>query len=159
MPHQIAQFIHRHHVVSLACQFEGHIWCASCFYIFDEYLARLIILTKRTTYHGQLMLKNPHIAGTISAQPDNIREIEGIQFRATARYLSDSVEEQKALARYLMRFPVAKQLPSDVWEIAFNEIKHTQNMHTFAEKTIWQKENKMLLDSDSPAQFEPTNSP
>lgn len=113
-------------------------WCANCFYVFDETRARLIILTKRTTYHGQLMLKNPHIAGTISNQPENIRDIEGIQFRATARYITESVEKQAALARYFTQFPVAKLLPSDIWEIIFDEIKHTQNKYAFAQKTVWQ---------------------
>lgn len=83
------------------------------------------------------MLANPHIAGTIAAQPDNIQDIEGIQFTAIAQRLTDSKAEQARLL-YTGRHPIAKLIPSDVWEIRFTRIKHTENRLAFAQKTEWQ---------------------
>ncbi|AUI65837.1 MULTISPECIES: pyridoxamine 5'-phosphate oxidase family protein [Glaesserella] len=140
IPAHIAQFIAQHHVVSLACHSENEIWAASCFYAFDEQSHRLIVLTKTTTEHGKRMLANPHIAGTIAGQPENIREIEGIQFQAVARCLENEAEKQTALQIYWQKHPLAKLIPSDVWEIAFTRIKHTENKVAFAKKSVWERE-------------------
>lgn len=149
IPDAIADFIHRHHVVSLACQANGTLWSASCFYLFEPEKHRLIVLTKRTTLHGELMLANPSVAGTIAGQPERLTDIEGIQFLATARCLSNSddpnnAEKITALNAYSQRHPMAKMIPSDVWEIRFEQIKHTQNRLAFAQKTHWVRaENKV----------------
>lgn len=137
IPSKLMEFIQQNHVVSLACSHQEEIWAASCFYVFDSKHNRLIVLTKQSTQHGKMMLANPHIAGTIAAQPDNIQDIEGIQFTAIAQRLTDSKAEQARLL-YTARHPIAKLIPSDVWEIRFTRIKHTENRLTFAQKTEWQ---------------------
>ena len=137
MPTQIAEFIHQQHIVSLACQQNGELWCANCLYAFDEANSRLILLTDKKTKHAQFMLNNPYIAGTIAYQTENIREIEGIQFQGIAKNL-DSPLAQQALEIYWKRHPIAKLRPSDVWEIQFTQIKHTTNKYLFAQKTVWQ---------------------
>ncbi|MCK3656283.1 hypothetical protein A4G19_11210 [Pasteurellaceae bacterium Macca] len=138
IPQDIRTFLHQHHVVSLACQNEGEMWCASCFYAFDEQHNGLILLTDTTTQHGKLMLENNHIVGTIAGQPQTVREIEGIQFRATAQLLHNEKARQHALDLYLARHPIAKLRQSDVWAIHFTYIKHTSNRFLFAQKQIWQ---------------------
>ena len=137
IPAHIAQFLHQQHIVSLACQQNGELWCANCFYAFDEQNARLIILTDKKTKHAQFMLNNPQIAGTIAHQTEHIREIEGIQFQGIANCLENEFA-QKALALYWQRHPIAKLRISDVWEIQFTQIKHTSNQYLFAQKTLWQ---------------------
>lgn len=139
IPTHIVQFILKNHVVSLACHHQNQLWSASCFYAFDEKSHRLIVLSKQTTEHGKLMLANPNIAGTIAGQPDNIREIEGIQFQAVARCLEDEQEKQTALQIYWKKHPLAKLMSSDVWEIVFTRIKHTENRVAFAKKSDWKK--------------------
>lgn len=139
IPAQIIDFINRHHVVSLACYANSTLWSASCFYIFDAENDRLIILTKRTTCHGKLMQQNPNIAGTIAGQPEHLTEIEGLQFSATARCLSEKNERNRAFTRYSQRYPIAKFIPSDVWEVCFDEIKFTENRTAFAHKTYWKR--------------------
>lgn len=147
IPLNITNFINRHHVVSLACQANGTLWSASCFYLFEPEKHRLIVLTKRTTLHGELMLANPTVAGTIAGQPEQLHDIEGIQFLASARCLTANAEKNSELSAYYQRHPVAKLIPSDVWEIRFEQIKHTENRLTFAHKTYWQAEQKERLDS------------
>ncbi|QIM63119.1 hypothetical protein A1D29_07400 [Pasteurellaceae bacterium Orientalotternb1] len=137
IPTKLIDFIQQNHIVSLACSHQGEIWAASCFYTFDPQNNRLIVLTKQSTQHGKMMLANPHIAGTIAAQPDNIQDIEGIQFTAIAQCLTDSKAEQARLL-YIARHPIAKLFSSDVWEIRFTRIKHTENRLAFAQKTEWQ---------------------
>lgn len=138
IPIHIVQFILKNHVVSLACHYQHQLWSASCFYAFDEASHRLIILSKQTTEHGKLMLANPNIAGTIAGQPENIREIEGIQFQAVARCLENEQEKQTALQIYWQKHPLAKLMSSDVWEIVFTRIKHTENRVAFAKKSLWE---------------------
>lgn len=136
IPKIICDFIHQHHVVSLACQANDLLWAASCFYLFDEENHRLIILSNRDTLHAQLMQLNPKITGTIAAQPEKIQEIEGIQFQASAKMLLNN-EKDKAKTLYCKRHIYAEKMQSDVWEIQFTRIKHTSNRIVFAQKTEW----------------------
>lgn len=136
IPQIIANFIQQHHVVSLACCTEEQLWTASCFYAFDEINSRLIILTDRNTQHGKLMQENPNIVGTIAAQPNEIQEIEGIQFKATAKLLSKEAQFS-AFSNYCKRHKYAEKMQSDVWEIQLRYIKHTSNRVIFAQKTEW----------------------
>lgn len=136
IPQVITDFIQQNHVVNLACQADSSLWAASCFYAFDEKHFRLIILTDRKTLHGQLMLKNSTIVGTIAAQPTDIQKIEGIQFRAIATLLPRE-KQNEALTLYYKRHKYVEKMQSDVWEICFEYIKHTSNKIQFAQKTEW----------------------
>lgn len=140
LPADISQFLRQEFLVHFAVHFEDEFWAANCFYAFDEAEARLIILSKTTTKHGELMLKNPKIVGTICHQTENITHLEGIQFAATARCLNDDEAAKKqAQAIYFARHPVARLKPSDVWELRFDDIKHSSNRIVFAKKTEWQR--------------------
>lgn len=140
IPEPIAECIHRHHVVSLACTANGELWCASCFYVADLARQRLIILTDSQTRHGRLMRLNHQIAGTIAGQPKEIYEIEGVQFQGVATQLSGEAQAL-ALADYIAHFPVAKMHKSEVWEIVLTQLKHTENRTAFATKREWYDEN------------------
>ncbi|MDH2924072.1 hypothetical protein EV693_11639 [Nicoletella semolina] len=132
----IAEFIAKNHLVSLACQDEQELWCANCFYAFDRENCRLIILTKSTTKHGMMMLKNSRIAGTIAPQSESIRHIAGVQFVANARCLNGN-EKEVAHRYYSARHPIAALIPSEVWEVKFEQIKYTNNKMVFAKKEYW----------------------
>lgn len=140
IPQEIADFIRSNHVVSFATHTQDDFWAANCFYAFDEENARLIILTAKKTRHAQIMLENPYIVGTICGQTEKIKDIEGVQFSATAKCLEDKASEKNALQIYYEKHPLARFKPSDVWEIGFSTIKHTGNKVIFAKKTIWEKE-------------------
>lgn len=138
LPPQIEDFIGQYHVVSLACADNANLWAANCFYAFDKAQAALILLTSSSTLHGNMMQKNPSVAGTISGQPSDIRDIEGIQFRGTAFQLSGEAYDN-ARRHYLQRHLIAKAFHSEIWLIRLDYIKHTQNQQTFAEKTEWHR--------------------
>lgn len=139
IPQNIVEFIQSHHVVNFATHTQDDFWAASCFYAFDEENARLIILTSKTTKHAQLMLENPQVVGTICGQIKEIKEIEGIQFSATANCLTEQ-ESLQALQIYYKKHPLARLKASDVWELSFHIIKHTSNKVVFAKKTVWERE-------------------
>ena len=139
LPSHISRFIHQNHVVSFAVYDKNDFWAANCFYAFDSEQVRLIILTDKNTRHGLLMQENSHIVGTIAAQVETFHEIEGIQFSAQCFCLTDTTECQKALDFYYARHPIARLKTSDVWELRFEMIKHTENRTIFAHKTIWER--------------------
>lgn len=139
IPNEIAQFIARHHVVSLACHSEQDFWAASCFYAFEREKMRLILLTNRTTHHGIIWQQNPNVVGTISAQISDIHDIEGIQFSATARLLQGE-EQAVGIEQFYAKHTTAPKMQSDVWEIRFAYIKYTSNKVRFAEKQEWKRE-------------------
>lgn len=139
IPPNILEFIQSHHVVNFAAYRQTDFWSASCFYAFDVSQTRLIILTSKETRHARLMLDNPHIVGTICDQVENISEIEGLQFSATAKCLEDELARNSALQIYYEKHPLARLKSSDVWELSFEMIKHTSNKIVFAKKTIWER--------------------
>ena len=61
LPKPISQFLKEKHIVSFTAHYREDFWAANCFYAFDEQKVRLIVMTKTTTRHAQLMLKNNHI--------------------------------------------------------------------------------------------------
>lgn len=141
LPSDIRQFIAGHHVVSLACRHEEDFWVASCFYLFDETQLRLIILTNSTTRHGSLMSRNPQIVGTIAGQPNEIREIEGVQFSGTVKQL-DEQQQAVVLPLFYAKHQITTPIPSEVWEIVPDYIKYTSNKITFAQKQEWFRNEK-----------------
>lgn len=78
IPGKIAEFLQRHHVLSLAVQDAQGLWAASCFYACDLAAGQLIVLTSLKTRHGQQMSQSPVVAGTISGQPEHWRDICGL---------------------------------------------------------------------------------
>ena len=144
IPNHILEFIQSNHVVSFAAHTQNDFWAASCFYAFDSENARLIILTSKKTKHAQLMLENPHIVGTICGKIEEIKDIEGIQFSATANCLEEQ-DAQQTLQIYYQKHPLARLKPSDVWVFSLQTIKHTSNKVDFAQKSFWRKNTKQSL--------------
>jgi len=117
LPKPISQFLKEKHIVSFTAHYQEDFWPANCFYAFDEQKVRLIVMTKTTTRHAQLMLKNDHIVGTIAGQPNKIKDMEGIQFTALAHLLENQEERKRAFEIYIKKQPLAKLVNSDIWEI------------------------------------------
>jgi uncharacterized protein YhbP (UPF0306 family) len=139
LPESIIEFISSHHVLSLATVDSEGLWSANCFYAVDAEQARLVILSSTNTRHGAAMLANPHISGTISGQPKNIRDIRGIQFSATALRL-ESMARHQALRLYTQRHPLAKLKSTDTWSLELQQVKFTDNFSIFGHKTHWNRQ-------------------
>lgn len=97
------------------------------------------IMTEPDTRHGELMLQNPQVAGTVNGQPRTVMLIKGVQYHGRVRRL-DEVSEQVARAAYQKRFPVSRKVSAPLWEIELDEMKMTDNSLGFGKKIAWQRE-------------------
>lgn len=97
------------------------------------------IMTEPDTRHGELMVKNQQVAGTVNGQPRTVLLIKGVQYRGRVRRLEEATE-QIARAAYQKRFPVSRKVSAPLWEIELDEVKMTDNALGFGKKIAWQRE-------------------
>lgn len=79
----INRFLRQQHVLTLCAGSGMDMWCASCFYVFDENQMSLFLMTEKHTRHSELMLINPQVAGTVATQSRTIALIKGIHIVVT----------------------------------------------------------------------------
>ena len=132
----IFTYLKKQHVLSLCCSFDDDIWCANCFYVFDEEKVVFYLMTSTESRHSKLMLKNHLVAGTVNGQPKNISLIKGIQYKGAISLLTDE-NKADALFLYTKRFPIAKIKSLPIWKIEISELKFTNNILGFGNKTLW----------------------
>ncbi|WP_294964782.1 hypothetical protein [uncultured Gilliamella sp.] len=137
---KIIKFIKQQHVLSLSVLLPNNLpWACNAFYVFDQDLLCLYILSELKTTHAKAMLKNPMIAGTISFTPKTVAQIQGIQFQAVASHLTDQ-PAQLAYQLYYQAFPFARIIKAPIWSLQLQQIKMTNNVIGFAHKTHWSRE-------------------
>ncbi|WGL95136.1 YhbP family protein [Arsenophonus nasoniae] len=134
------QYLSRQHVFSLFTSFQSDSWPAICFYIFNAQTMSLYFLTETTTRHGQLMLKNPIVAGTICCQSKAVAKIQGIQFTGKVHSLTGK-QEQQARQNYHRCFPVAMAASIPIWQLSLQQIKMVNNKLGFGTKLIWHRDS------------------
>lgn len=126
-PARITAFIEEHHVAGLALLHpDGTVWVA------------LIVLSSGKTRHVEAMRFRADIAGTIAGQPQEIRTIQGIQFRASALEIGPA-NNAAALQLYYKKFPLVRAVFADVWRLRLNDMKFTDNTFVFGQKTLWSR--------------------
>ena len=140
MKEQIINFLQHQQVATICCvDEENHPYCFSCFFAFDKELKLLYFKSKPETKHGQLLLENSVVSGTI--QPDKLNRlaIKGIQF--SGRVIN---KENGLLARaatvYHAKYPFALAVAGDMWVIEVGFVKMTDNTLNFGKKIVWQRE-------------------
>ena len=138
MQAKIIHFLEKKHIVSFSTFADLEMWSAICFYVFDKQQQRLILLTKPETRHGQLMLKNPQVTGTIIHETAAVAKLQGVQFIGEISELK-TAEKQTALDLYYARFPYSRVMQSPVWQIVLNEVKFTDNTLGFGKKLLWER--------------------
>ncbi len=97
------------------------------------------IMTEPDTRHGELMLQNSQVAGTVNGQPRSVLLIKGVQYRGRITRLEEETEKV-ARAAYQKRFPVSRKVSAPLWEITLDEMKMTDNALGFGKKIAWQRE-------------------
>jgi uncharacterized protein YhbP (UPF0306 family) len=132
----IIRFLRQQHVLTLCAGSGIDMWCANCFYAFDDKQMALYLMTEKHTRHAELMQINPQIVGTIANQPRMVALIKGIQYRGEIVLLSGDAE-QAARQRYCRRFPIAKVSAAPIWQLNLLEIKMTNNTLGFGKKHHW----------------------
>ena len=138
---RILDFIGEHHVLTVACASrEGALWCANAFYVFDAQEEGFIITSEAKTLHAQLFLENPSVTGSVVLETEEVGKIRGLQFAGTVRRCDGGLFDRCRL-KYLKRFPYAVFKGGEVWLIALDKLKYTDNRLGFGKKLLWSRNN------------------
>ncbi|MCA1176966.1 MULTISPECIES: YhbP family protein [unclassified Pantoea] len=135
----LIRYLKKQRALSLCASNGDDLWCANCFYVFDENRMAFWLMTEPDTRHGTLMQANSRVAGTINGQPKTVLLIKGVQYFGRIQQLSGEREAQARHA-YQKRYPIARKVQAPLWEIMLDELKMTDNALGFGKKIIWQRD-------------------
>lgn len=138
VPEAILKFINSHHTANICCVNDGRPYCFTAFYALDA--ANLYLYIKSSienTFHGSLLQSHPSVAGTIVGNTDDVSKIQGIQFCGRMHPADDYTPQASAI--YHSQFPIAKEVPGDMWVLIPDWIKYTDNTRGFGNKTLWKR--------------------
>ncbi|KFZ37800.1 hypothetical protein HR45_08060 [Shewanella mangrovi] len=138
VPSAIVKYLSEQHVLTLATVDDEGVWCASCFYFYDNATASCYLMTADDSRHTQAMLAKPEVAGTVAAQTRNVAKIQGIQFSALARRVCEQ-EYDRIKQGYCEHFPIARVKSAPLWQLELQTIKMTNNLLGFGKKHRWQR--------------------
>lgn len=133
---KISEFILDNKCLSLCTSSREGLWCASCYYAYDEKNVALIFKSSDDTRHVQEGLMNPMIAGTILPDKLETVSIKGVQFTGAFT----SAEDDEASSIYYSRFPFARAIGGKFWVIKLKTMKFTDNTLGFGTKMHWKAE-------------------
>jgi hypothetical protein len=131
---KIALFLSKHHLLSLATSAENRPQSASLFYAYDPERVAFVVASETKTEHIQNVLANNRVSGTVALETAEVGKIEGIQFKGTMHALS-----HKEGAFYFEKFPYARVMKPQLWQIELEQIKLTDNRLGFGKKLYWQR--------------------
>ncbi len=141
MLEKIEAFLAKHHLLSLATVADNAPQSASLFYAFDAENVGFIVASDMKTEHIRNVLVNDKISGTVALETDVVGKIEGIQFKGLMRAIS-----QKEGALYFKRFPYARVMDPQLWQIELADVKLTDNRLGFGKKLYWQRADSKELE-------------
>lgn len=142
VPENIKRFLNQEHILSFSCRRNNGLHSVTVFYVYCEESVSLIFASGPGTLHSSYLQKNPVVAGTIFKNTREVSQIQGIQFTGRAYSVSDSLNAMKCRNLYRKSFPEAEKSEAEFWEIHVDYMKFTDNTVSFAEKTLWFREQK-----------------
>ncbi|AJC85931.1 pyridoxine 5'-phosphate oxidase family protein [Campylobacter sp. RM16704] len=130
MDERIKEFIHSQKLLTLSVlDNDGGVYCASCYYVFDEKKLALIFASEEHTKHIQLAYKNPKIAINITLDTNIINLIKGVQIKAK---FTKATKKQGEL--YYQKFPFAKLAKASIFASNIQWLKYTDNKILLSKK-------------------------
>ena len=135
---RITEFIHEHHVLTLAVSNNNIPYCANCFYIYSDEDEMLIFTSDKETRHISDTEENKNVAGSIVLETKQVGKIQGIQFNGEIIELEGDLLK-KANRKYLKKYPYAILAKTTMWGVKLNYIKMTDNRLGFGKKLIWEQ--------------------
>ncbi len=135
---RIKDFIHEHHVLTLAVSNNNIPYCANCFYIYSDEDKMLIFTSDKETRHISDTQENKNVAGSIVLETKQVGKIQGIQFNGEIIELQGDILK-KSNRKYLKKYPFAILAKTSMWGIKLNYIKMTDNRLGFGKKLIWEQ--------------------
>jgi len=138
---RIIDFIHKHHIFTLATSANNIPYTCTCFYVYLDSLNLFVFTTDHGTRHANEMLAQPRVAGAIALETTMVGKIQGIQFTGLSTELKGELYDS-ALKVYLNKFPVAAFKKLILWSIEPDFIKMTHNRLGFGTKLIWNQRHQ-----------------
>jgi hypothetical protein len=133
---RITDFIHKHHIFTLATSAVNIPYTCTCFYVYIDELNLFVFTSDYGTRHVDELLAQPVVAGAIALETTMIGKIQGIQFTGMSSELKGDLYD-KSQSVYLRKFPVAGFKKLVLWGIIPDFIKMTHNRLGFGTKLIW----------------------
>ena len=137
---RITEFIHKHHIFTLATSADNIPYTCTCFYVYLDELNMFVFTSDKGTRHVDEMISQPLVAGAVALETTMIGKIQGIQFTGESKLLQGELYEV-ALSAYLRKFPLANFKKLELWGIMPGFIKMTHNRLGFGTKLIWNQES------------------
>ncbi len=137
---RITEFIHKHHIFTLATSAANIPYTCTCFYMYLDELNMFVFTSDKGTRHVDEMIGQPLVAGAIALETTMIGKIQGIQFTGESELLQGELYDV-ALSAYLRKFPLANFKKLELWGIRPGFIKMTHNRLGFGTKLIWNQES------------------
>ncbi len=135
---RMIEFIHEHHIFTLATSSNNRPYTCTCFYVYIPELNIIVFTSDKTTKHIQDVEAQNYVAGAIALETSTVGKIRGIQFTGEIKELKGK-ELSTAKKAYLFKFPIAVLMKTTLWGIVPDFIKMTDNRLGFGKKLIWQK--------------------
>ncbi len=135
---RITDFIHKHHIFTLATSADNIPYTSTCFYVYIDALNMFVFTSDFGTRHVDELTAQPLVAGAIALETTMIGKIQGIQFTGSSALLKDDLYDT-ALRAYLKKFPVASFQKLILWSIQPDFIKMTHNRLGFGTKLVWKQ--------------------
>ncbi|HEC1748748.1 hypothetical protein L8W40_02855 [Campylobacter sp. IFREMER_LSEM_CL1846] len=129
MDERIKKFIHSQKLLTLSVQDNDEIYCASCYYTFDDKNLALIFASEEHTRHIQLSYKNPKVGVNIALDTNIINLIKGVQIKAIFR--KATAKQEKI---YYEKFPFAKLAKACIFALNIQWAKYTDNKILLSKK-------------------------
>ena len=101
----ILHYLATHNTLSLATQGSNAPQAAALFYVNSRFT--LYFVSDPSSRHGNNLRTSPAVAATINEDPDNWKEIKGLQIEGEATLVQGKLKEAGVLALYLKKFPFA----------------------------------------------------
>ncbi len=137
---RIIDFLHEHHVFTLATCVNNEPWCSSMFYVYLEEENILVFTSENSTRHINEILENNLVGGTVVLETKTVGLLRGVQFQGRIITPEEALRE-KAKRTYLARFPYALLKPAPFWLLSLQHIKFTDNRLGFGKKIIFSSES------------------
>jgi uncharacterized protein len=145
---RLLAFLRKHKVLTLAVTLgDGSPYAAALFYAVDDDL-RLYVVTDPVTRHGQAMLANGVVAGTVQLDRQRWHEITGVQLRGHCRQLTGD-ERARAWEIYTAGFSfllqgnvvlTAELAKTAMWCIEPEWMRLIDNRLGFGHKDEWTRD-------------------
>ena len=137
---KFAEFIAKHHVLTLCTVEDNKPWVASCFYTYLPETNQFIFTSDLKTRHGAEAAANKQVAINIHLETDVVGKIEGLQMAGEA--IQPEGDAHKAIKKaYIKAFPYAAMAKLSLWVFTPNEMKLTNNkLFGLGKKLNWKAE-------------------